>query len=274
MTPTLEQLQAQFAAGILGTDREILDALRSRGQLDAAQRLDVYRDAYRARLVEALQDSFGHTARYLGDDGFRALALDFIETHTPTEFSIRWYGDAFPDWLRSAYPQDGDVAELAALDWALRSAFDSADAEPLEAAILTRMTAADWDRAGFRLHPSFQLLRQRWNTIALWQALDREDAPPAATPQPATATVAIWRRALEPHFRTLAAEEDVALRALRAGESFGAICTRLAETRAPQDAARLAGQWLRRWFEEGLLVGLRQSVGPRSGPTSAVTRAD
>ncbi|MEJ2175201.1 MAG: DNA-binding domain-containing protein [bacterium] len=274
MSPTLEQLQAQFAAGVLGPDREILGALCAPGRLDVGQRFGIYREAYRARLVEALQDSFGHTARYLGDDGFRELALEFIETHTPTKFSIRWYGDAFPDWLQTAHPQDGDVAELAALDWALRAAFDSADAEPLAAAALTSIAAADWDQAGFRLHPSLRLLTQRWNTVALWQALDREDTPPAATPQPAPAIVAVWRRALEPHFRTLDAEEDDALRALQAGEGLAAICAAVAANRVPEAAVLLVGRWLRRWFEEGLLVGLRQPVAPRSGPTPAVTRAD
>ncbi|KPK04317.1 MAG: hypothetical protein AMJ64_13980 [Betaproteobacteria bacterium SG8_39] len=244
----------------------MLDALRGPrdpGCLDAAQRLGIYRDAYRARLVEALQDSFSHTARYLGDDGFRELALQYIEVHTPAAASIRWYGDAFPDWLGAAHPQDGDVAELAALDWALRAAFDSADAEPLDAAALSSLSADDWDQAGFVLHPSLRLLEQRWNTVALWQALEREAAPPAARRLPGVVGVAVWRRALQPHYRTLDADEGAALRALQAGERFAAVCDRLAARRAPQAATALAGRWLRRWSEDGLLAGLRRAdAGP------------
>jgi len=48
--------------------------------------------------------------------------------------------------------------------------------------------------------------------------------------------------------------------ALSSGEPAGVgpeLCARLAATRAPQDAAALAGRWLRRWLDEGLLVGLR-----------------
>jgi hypothetical protein len=271
MSATLEQLQRRFVAGILGSDRTVLDALRAPGgpgTLDAAQRFGIYRDAYRARLVEAMQDSFSHTARYLGDDGFRTLALQYVEAHTPAAASIRWYGDAFPDWLGAAYPQDGDVAELAALDWALRAAFDSADAEPLDAATLSGLSADDWDQAGFVLHPSLRLLEQRWNTVALWQALEREQAPPAAHRLAGVAHVAVWRWALQPHFRTLDADEDAALRALQAGEPLAAVCNGLVGTRAAEAAAALAGQWLRRWFEEGVLVGLRR------GAAFVTTRAD
>lgn len=257
MSARLEALQSQFAAGVLGAEPGILQALRAQGGLDAAQRLGVYREAYRARLADALADTFGHTARYLGDEAFRGLAQAYVETHAPSAYSIRWYGATFPRWLRRVRPQAAELAELAAFDWALRAAFDSADAVPLDAAALAALAPEAWDRVGFRLHPSFRLLAQRWNTVALWQALERGEAPPAAQALPQPAAVAVWRRELQPHFRTLEADEDVALRALRAGKSFAALCAGLAETRAAQDAAALAGRWLRRWLEDQILVALR-----------------
>jgi Putative DNA-binding domain len=257
MSAALAQLQARFAAGILGEDRAILDALCAHGGLDAAERFAIYRDAYRARLVDALADTFGHSARYLGEDCFQARARAYVETHAPTAASIRWYGAQWPAWLRRAYPQDAAAAELAALDWALRAAFDGADAAPLEAAALAGLSPQDWDRVRFRLHPSLRLLAQRWNTVALWQALDAGQTPPAARRLPQAGVVAVWRRELQPHFRTLDRDEHAALRSLRAGAPFAALCTRLAETRAPQDAAAIAGHWLRRWLDEGLLLGLR-----------------
>lgn len=257
MSGTLEALQRQFAAGVLGDDAGILGALRAGRELGAGQRLAIYREAYRARLADALADSFGHTARYLGGDAFRALALEYVETHTPSAYSIRWYGAAFPGWLRKTCPQDAALAELAALDWALRAAFDSADAEPLEAAALAALTPADWARVGFRLHPSFRLLRQCWNAVSVWQAINAEASPPAVRALPQAVTLAVWRHALQPHFRTLEPDEGSALRALRAGASFAAVCARLAETGTREDAAQLAGRWLRRWVDERLLVALR-----------------
>jgi len=253
----LERLQAQFASGIIGRERGILAALRPAGGLTARARLDVYREAYRARLVDALADSFGHTRRYLGEDAFHALALDYVETHVPAAASIRWYGAQMPAWLASARANDGALAELAALDWALRTAFDSADAEPLGKEAFAALSPADWDRIGFRLHPSLRLLAIRWNTVALWRALDGEVAPPAAARLAQPSVVAVWRKGLDPHFRTLDPGEDRALRSLRRGARFAALCARLARSASPENAALHAAHWLRRWVDEALLVGLR-----------------
>ncbi len=257
MSASLEALQLRFVTGILADDSAILDALHSPQGLDAAERFGIYREAYRARLVDALADSFGHSARYLGEDAFRALALEYVEQHAPRAYSIRWYGATFPAWLRRRPGRDAVLAELAALDWALRAAFDSADAAPLDATVLAALSPGDWARVGFRLHPSFRLLVQRCNTVSLWQAINADESPPAAQALPQAVMLAVWRRDLQPHFRTLEAGEGGALRALRAGASFAAVCARLAEERATEDVAALAGRWLRRWVDEQLLVALR-----------------
>ena len=253
----LERLQVEFAACILGPDRAVPAQIRPSEPLGADARFAIYFDAYRARLADALRDTYGHTARYLGDAAFRILALDYIETHTPQRPSIRWYGEGLSEWLRAARPRDPEVAELATLDWALRAAFDSPDAVPLSAADLATLSPEDWDRAGFRLHPAFHLLELRFNTVALWHALDSEQVPPPLQELPSPATLLVWRRELKPHFRTLEHEEARALRDLHEGTSYSAICAHLAENREPQDAAALAAQWLRRWIEDALLVGLR-----------------
>ena len=67
----------------------------------------------------------------------------------------------------------------------------------------------------------------------------------------------VWRRELQPHFRTLEAGEDQALLTLHAGGKFTDLCAELAASLTPEDAAARAGRWLRRWTDEALLAGLR-----------------
>lgn len=257
MSANLESLQAAFSEGILGAERAILDELKVGTGLEIGRRFDIYRDAYRGRLIDALRDTFAHTAAYVGDGPFRDLAHEFVEVHPPRHYSIRWYGDVFAQWLGSAHPQDRDVAELASLDWALRSAFDSAEGEPLRAADVAALSPEAWNCVGFRLHPAFRILELNRNTLAIWQALDGDTPPPATQALGSAAMLLIWRRETQPHFRTLEAEEGNALQALHEGASFAAVCSRLAESRPPEEAAALAGKWLRRWIEEELLVELR-----------------
>ncbi len=256
MSANLENIQAAFSDGVFGAERTILGELKSGVGLDTVRRFDIYRDAYRGRLVDALRDTFGHTATYVGDDQFREMALEYVEGHPPRHYSIRWYGDAFPEWVGAAHPQDPDVAELASLDWALRAAFDGAEAAPLEAADFAGLSPQDWDRIGFKLHPTYRMLEVRRNTVAVWQALDSDAAPPATETLGLAAKLLIWRKQTQPHFRTLEPDEGRALQALHEGASFAAICAHLAENRSAGDAAALAAKWLRRWIDEELLVAL------------------
>lgn len=251
----LAELQAAFAAAVIDGDAAFLDHVEPGGALPPQARLQVYADAYRARLAEALADSHGHTQRYLGEDGFRELALAHVESCVPGHYSLRWYGAGFAAWLAAHCPDDPEVAELAALDAALRTAFDSADARPLQPADLQ---AVDWDHAGFHLHPAFQLMELRHNTVAIWQALEAGRQPPAACALPQPQSLLVWRRGWQPHFRSLPAEEARALAALHGGAAFAQVCAALAQAAAPgADAAVQAADWLRRWLAEELLVAVR-----------------
>ncbi|MDA0225950.1 MAG: DNA-binding domain-containing protein [Proteobacteria bacterium] len=253
--PGLEQLQAGFANAVLESDGGFLSAIRETPGFEAPARLGIYFDAYRARLAEALQDSFAHTARLLGEAAFLALAREYIEANPSRHYNVRWYGDAFPAWVRDARPAHG---ELAAFDWALRTAFDSADAEALGPADLAALSAEDWERAGFVLHPSFQLLELAFNSVPVWQALDRDETPPAFRPLAVPVTMLVWRRDLQPHFRSLEPDEAKALRAALGGASFAEVCLQAAEQGGADDAVVRSGRWLRRWIDEALLAGIRR----------------
>ena len=98
---------------------------RAFGSPTARHRLGIYHAAYRARLLETLRDTFGHTLRLLGDERFDALALSHIEAVPSTRGNLRWFGIGWPEDLVSR--ASADVAELAQLDWALREAFDGPD---------------------------------------------------------------------------------------------------------------------------------------------------
>lgn len=256
--PTLAGLQAAFAAAVIDGDAGFLGCIEPGGALPPAARLQVYADAYRARLADTLSDTHGHTERYLGEDGFRELALAYVGSCVPGHYSLRWYGAGFPGWLATNCPDDPEVAELARLDAALRSAFDSADAAPLQPGDLAGLGAEDWERAVFVLHPAFQLLELRHNTVAIWQALEMSEPPPQPAALPRPVDLLVWRRGWQPHFRSLVPEEARMLAALHAGLTFGLVCEELARSAAPgTEVAVLAGTWLRRWLAEELLVALR-----------------
>ena len=248
----LATLQGDFARHLLGHAADISPAVRP-GGIGVARRLAIYHHAYRMRLRDTLRDSFGHTHRYMGDEHFDAAALSYIEAHPSSHPSLRWYGESFPAWLAQLHPAAGEIAELAALDWALRHAFDGSDAPVLSLVELAAVASDAWGRIGFALHPTCARMRLRHNTLALWQALDADETPPPAATLAEVGDLLIWRRGHQPHFRSLQALEAAALDAVQAGTSFADTCASLSAQFENRNLAADTGAMLRRWVDEELL---------------------
>jgi hypothetical protein len=252
---TLAATQAGLQQHVLDGAMAVGAAIRTSAGIGTEQRLAIYHHAYRARLLDALRDSFAHCWRWMGDDLFDEHALGYIEQQPPQRAGLGHYGEGFPRWLALHLPERPWIGELAQLDWTLRRAFDGPDAPVLTLAELATV-AADaeaWSRCGFRVHPTTRRLSFGCNTLALWGALDADEEPPAPMQLPSASDVLIWRRDHQPHFRSLGSVESRALTALLGGASFALMCATLAEVCPADDVATTAGTLLRRWIDDGLL---------------------
>lgn len=256
----LTGLQVSFHDHLLNLPSEIRQEVIDGGRISVEHRLHIYHNAYRIRLLENLQDAFEKTWAYLGDDTFAASALAFIEENPPRHRSLRWHGAEFPLWLARQFPNDGDIAELATLDWQLRCAFDGPDATPLRPADLAGLNAKQWETVGFRFAPTLFLAQMplRHNTISIWHAIDREQTPPAAELLPDPAWLLIWRKGWQPHFRSIGALEHAALSQMLRGVSFAQVCIFLIEQFSEQETSTLAAANLRTWLQDELIVGLTE----------------
>jgi hypothetical protein len=250
---SLVSLQTGFQDYILGKNDRVLARVESTPMLSAGRRLDIYHNAYRVRLGEVLADTYERVVLYIGEDSFDAAARAFIEEHTPTSRNLRHYGSEFPVFLASTFPHDPEVAELAAMDALLRNAFDAADAEVLRTSDIATLQAQDWDSVVFALHPTATFHTYHWNTPAIWQSLNAGDAPPDAELLPQPVMWLFWRKAMQPHFRSLSGEEHAALQAISEGQTFGSLCATLAHTHPQMDVAMQIAQWLRTWLDDGVL---------------------
>lgn len=222
----------------------------------AGQRLGIYARAYRLRLVDALVDAHEKTRAWLGSDRFERAALRYIDAHPPTTRSLRWFGDRLADALADWLPREPAVAELARLDWALRGAFDGPDAPVLDAAALEAIAPEAWAGLKLALHPTARLLSFEHNTVAIWQALDDDAEPPPLERGSHPVSWLVWRKGLQPHFRSLHPVEVELLQGALAGVGFAASCERAAALDTgdtPDELQWRIGACLRQWLEDELL---------------------
>jgi hypothetical protein len=217
-------------------------------------RLGIYRNAYRARLTEALRENYPVLHRVQGDEAFDELAERFIAASPSQHPSIRWFGSALPEWLAANSEQLSHPAlvDLARMEWALCTAFDAADDTPLTVNDLLAHAPEDWPTLRFTGHPSLRLIALDWAVEPLWRALSDNPEAETAAPEPQPHHLLVWRQNDQTQWRSLEPFEADLLQAALASESFAELCERAAATQGDQAAAAVAGH-LRVWVEAGLL---------------------
>ncbi|MBL8650035.1 MAG: putative DNA-binding domain-containing protein [Sphingopyxis sp.] len=253
MAEALRAVQALFLAGVTGGDAGAEALIVDDNRVGAARRLDIYRNNYRASLTGVLADHFERVHAWLGDDQFDNVAGAYIDRHPSRTRNLRHYGEEFPAFLAHHYPDDGELAELAALDWALRGSFDAADAVPLDAEQVDSLRD-DWIERPLMLHPSAQLLTQHHNSRAIWSALDADETPPDAAPLAGQLILLVWRLGTQSQFRTLGDDEARALRMLAAGASFTDLSVEAIDRLGEAAAMEALAGWLGRWLADEVLI--------------------
>ncbi len=201
---SLRNLQQDFQRHLLGEPSQIEAAIVDAPPLPVAERLGIYRNAYRVRLIEALDDTYPILHAVLGDEVFCALGEEFVAAHPSVHRSIRWYGRELAEFLGQCapYAEQPILAELALLEWTLAEVFDAADAESLPRSALSAIDASAWSDLRFEFHPSLRRLR----TLLEHRRGVAGHEPRGSAARPSVRgtarALALWRQNLQNYFRS------------------------------------------------------------------------
>jgi len=256
----LAQLQRDLQAHVLNSDTAIAAAIDASPEVPAATRLRIYFDAYRLRLIEALQATYPVLEQLLGADAFSRLAQLYLAVYPSQHFSIRWFGHRLAEFLAD-YPDYRDrpwLNELASWEWATAIAFDARDAAPLNIAEMASVAPTDWPELCFACHASLQRIALSTNVVSLVKAAAANEELPA----PALAAHSvwlIWRQDLTVRYRSLAVAESAALEATMHGENFSVICEAIAQCSDAENAPLSAASFLKQWLTDCCVIELRKN---------------
>ena len=104
MKPALKDLQNVFKAHLMQGNNAIADHIVSTRGLANNVRLAIYRNAYYARLTEALQQDYEAIHVLLGDEEFEKLCRHYIDTYPSRSPSLRWFGQYMHDFVDANDP--------------------------------------------------------------------------------------------------------------------------------------------------------------------------
>ena len=226
----------------------------------AYERLEIYSNAYFARLGECLRELFPVLVVSLGKSDFERFANGYLDAYPPTTYSLNRLADHFADFLAATRPQDVPspdwpdfLVELARVEHAIEQVFDGPGNEELPPlAIEKSMTLPADELAELRFEPApcLRLLELQFPINDYYSAVRQGRTPHWPGPQPTW--LAITRRDYVVRRIPLEAAEFAVLSALVAGETLGAAFSSNAAI-SPQQVAR----WFADWGRLRLLIAIK-----------------
>jgi Putative DNA-binding domain len=241
-------------AGADAIDPVLLALVEDRGGLDPRQRLDIYADMYRARLVDVLREDFPRVLAVLGDEEFRALACRYLARHPSTHPSVRYVGRRLADFAAGDAALPPFLGDLARLEWARVEVFDAPDAEPLRLSDLEALPAADWPTLRLQPIPACLVIECAWPVHEIWAAAGDPALGRAGGGRPEPSMIRVWREGWSVSHAAMGDIERRVFPLLQRGEPFARLCAAGEGGLEPEAAAREVGGLLMRWFEDGLLT--------------------
>jgi hypothetical protein len=172
---------------------------RSR-RLSASGRLQVYADAYYARLIECLTDTFPATARALGQETFQSFAFEYLQAYPSQSYTLSILGGQFPRFLeqtRPALEPDEELpswpellVDLTRLELTIDAVFDGPGSERAERFDWSQVASWSPDQflaARVEFSPAARLLAFRFDVNTYYQQLRHSEPeavidPPSAAP--------------------------------------------------------------------------------------------
>ena len=255
--PTLKQLQEDFQNSLLTGDRAILSQIPDTRKEKKDARLGIYQYAYRARLMEFLENDYPQLWGYLGDEQFEALCMAYIEATPSHQPNARWYGDKLPAFIKNNAPwkELTQVCELALLEHELNNVFDEQDVPLLDMRQLASIAPDQWPSLVFTPVKATRRLDVTSNVTDIWNALACENEPPEVEMTDEPQHYLIYRDQNGPSsFRAMSYEEAMMWDKMAAGVPFGVLCELIATYGGEDEAAMRAAGFLQEWLSLGLVA--------------------
>lgn len=252
----LEKIQTDFQSYVLERSDDGLQHIVGSARGSVEQRLDVYYQAYRLRLLEVLGSNYPGLKGMLDGEEFTAVGEAYITRHPSAKPSIRWFGSHLADFLQETQADLPHWAEMAHFDWLRDKAFDATDMIAVTVEQLSGQSADIWAELRFEFHPSVQKQKLLWNICDIWQAIRTDDTIPGPVLLPEPTTVAVWRQELTVCWRSMPGDETAALAAAMDGQSFSDVCTGLCDWHDESEVPARGAGILKQWITDGLIARL------------------
>lgn len=255
-------IESDAARAEIDINAEELESVIGRSKaLDSLQRLEVYGNAYYARLLECLREEFSAVVHAVEEETFDSFSFEYLQAYPSRSYTLGNLGARFADFLAETRParepQDGGepdwadfLIDLARLERLYAEVFDGLGIEDV-----AELTADDfrnippdvWPDVKLITAPCLRLIELQFPVHEYITALreNREPEIPAAEPT----WLAVTRRNYVVRRMPVSQPQFTLLSALADGAPVGEAIERMADSHQDLDTDQLAND-LQEWFRD------------------------
>lgn len=220
----LSELQQQFKQSYNTNEKQFSVHIKSRGNLNSAQRLQIYHDSVTECLANALREIYPVCKQLVGDEFFSAMAYQYITTHPSTSPTLFDYGDLFPEFIANFAPAESVpyLADVAKLEWTSHRCYYSIDDAILDPTQLAAVPEAQQDDIIFELGHDSDIISSRYpikRIMELHQGVDGDiDLSQGGE------SVFVYKKLQTVCFDVLSVVQTEFLQGVKRGQRFGDLC--------------------------------------------------
>jgi hypothetical protein len=239
----------------IGAD-EVERVVLPSSRLSGIERIEIYHDAYRARLVECLADDYPALQNALGASRFESLCHAYIVEHPSRSPNLNFFGRHLSDLCRAKRHGLPDWAsDLAALEWAMVEVIHVAPVESPSEEALAKIAPGDWPRVRFKPSDAVRVLEFGHAINAYFQAYNT--GAEITEPERGWSATAVFRDGATVWRMDMSRPMHALLAALVRGVPLGEALDDLAASGAlSENEAPLVMTWFRDWIRYGFFAGI------------------
>jgi hypothetical protein len=238
----LAAFQQDFGRALLSSDAQ-LGTERSQA---IALALTIHRNTSTKGLVDALAANYSTVAQLVGEEWFKACAIEFVRAHPARSPVLATYGAEFAPYL-AEFPPAAELpylSDVAQIDRMWVEAHTARDAIPLSSAELARLPESALAAQRMQLHPAARIAWVRHSAATIWI---HHRSPASDTPlevADADEGILLTRAAGQVEYRLLDRAAFEFLASLSNGSGLGEAAEAALRSNADADVGRLLAETL------------------------------
>lgn len=249
---SLSHLQNEFQDYLLGNTQAFQHSVTGPSKTFVKQRLAIYSEAYRLRLVDILKIDFPALYQWVGEKAFEKLGRSYLAHYPSRFFSARDFGCYMADFLAvtAPYSKNTFLAELAAFERTLSETIDTPNDTILTINDILAIPMERWAGMRLKLHSAVRIVPLSWNIPAIRHELITHNNKITRRQAKQTTAWLIWRQHINVKYKELDSKENFTINAFTQNKTFEDICTGLMEWLTEEETAPYIVQFLQQWIPE------------------------